>query len=117
GRREASRRAARDRSEEERMKVQQVMTRGAQCIGPDASLQDAARRMQDLDVGPLPVCGEGDRLVGMLTDRDITIRAVARGLDPRTTKVRDVMSKGIHYCLVDDAVEDAAREMKRHRIR
>ena len=73
--------------------------------------------MQDLDVGPLPVCGEGDRLVGMLTDRDITIRAVARGLDPRTTKVRDVMSKGIHYCLVDDAVEDAAREMKRHRIR
>jgi CBS domain-containing protein len=77
------------------------MTRGAECVRPDTTLQDAAQQMRDLDVGPLPVCGDGDRLVGMLTDRDITVRAVAEGLDPWTARVRDVMTPTIIYCFDD----------------
>lgn len=64
------------------MLVREVMTRGAECVAPTASLPDAARKMRDLDVGPLPVC-EDDRLVGMVTDRDIIVRAVADDRDPR----------------------------------
>jgi len=98
------------------MQVKDVMTRGAQCIAPDATLQEAARQMKGLDVGPLPVC-ENDRLVGMLTDRDITVRAVADGKDPCKTHVRDAMTEGIAYCFEDDDVADAARLMKEKQIR
>src|SRR5262249_27640612 len=65
------------------MRVKEVMTPGVECIPPDSTLQDAARKMQVLDVGPLPVC-DHDRLAGMLTDRDIVVRAVAEGRDPGT---------------------------------
>ena len=99
------------------MKVKDVLTRGAECVGPDATLQEAARKMRDLDVGPLPVCGDNDRLVGMLTDRDITVRAVAEGKDPRTAKVPDVMTEGISYCFEDDDVEAAARLMRDKQVR
>jgi CBS domain-containing protein len=98
------------------MQVREVMTRGVECARPDDTLQDAARKMRNLDVGPLPVC-ENDRLTGMVTDRDITIRAVAEGKDPRDARVRDVMSEGVEYCFEDDAVEEAARHMKDHQIR
>jgi len=67
-------------------------------------------------VGPLPIC-DNDRLVGMLTDRDITVRAVAEGKDPRATRVRDVMTEGVCYCFEDDDVADAARLMKENQIR
>jgi CBS domain-containing protein len=69
------------------MQVRDVMTHGVECIPPEATLQEAAQQMEALDVGPLPVSADG-RLVGMLTDRDITVRATARGLDPKTTTVR-----------------------------
>jgi len=72
--------------------------------------------MKDLDVGPLPVC-EGDRLVGMVTDRDITVRAVAEGCDSRTTTVRDVMTSDVVYCFENQDVEEAARLMKEHQVR
>jgi CBS domain-containing protein len=98
------------------MQVKDMMTRGAECIFPDATLQEAAQRMKSLDVGPLPVC-ENDRLVGMLTDRDITVRAVAEGRDPRATRVRDAMTEGVCYCFEDDDVADAARLMKEKQIR
>ena len=98
------------------MKVRDVMTRGAECIGPDDTLQQAARRMKDLDVGPLPVC-DSDRLAGMITDRDIVVRCIAEGGDPRTAKVRDAMSEGVCFCFEDDDVQDAARQMRDRQIR
>ena len=72
--------------------------------------------MEVLDVGPLPVC-EGNRVVGMITDRDITVRATAAGCDPKTTLVHDAMSQDITCCYEDQDVQDAARLMKEKQIR
>ena len=99
------------------MQVKEVMTRGVECMRPDATLQEAARKMRELDVGPLPVCGDNDRLVGMLTDRDITVRAVAEGQDPKSALVRDIMTPSIIYCFEDQDVTEAARLMKENQIR
>ena len=99
------------------MKIKSLMTSKVECIRPEATLEQAARRMRDLDVGPLPVCGDEDRLVGIVTDRDITIRAVAQGMDPKTMLVREVMTPSILYCFEDQDVEEAARLMKEHQIR
>ncbi len=99
------------------MFVRDVMTHGAECIRPAASLQEAAQKMKNLDVGPLPVCGDNDRLVGMITDRDITVRAVAEACDPRTTTVKDVMTPDVVYCFDDQDVQEAARLMKEHQVR
>jgi CBS domain-containing protein len=99
------------------MQVSKVMTRDAECVRPDNTLQEAARKMRDLDVGPLPVCGDNDRLVGMVTDRDIAVRAVADGQDTRTTQVRDVMTPDIIYCYEDQDVGEAARLMKEKQVR
>ncbi len=98
------------------MRVKDVMTKGAECVGPAASLQEAAGKMKGLDVGTLPVC-EGDRLVGMVTDRDITVRATAEALPPRLGQVRDVMTPDVVSCFEDQDVEEAARLMKEHQIR
>lgn len=98
------------------MRVKQVMTKGVECVNPSYSLQDAAKKMKTLDVGPLPVC-DNDRLVGMITDRDIIVRAVAEGCDPKTTQVKDVMTPDVVYCFEDDDVQDAARLMKENQIR
>jgi CBS domain-containing protein len=98
------------------MKVSEVMTPGAECTPPDATLQQAAERMKALDVGALPVCDK-DRLVGVLTDRDITVRSVSDGHDPRTDRVRDVMTPEIVYCFEDQDVAEAARLMRAKQIR
>jgi len=99
------------------MQVKEIMTRGADCTRPTASLQEAARKMRELDVGPLPVCGDNDRLVGMLTDRDITIRAVAEGQDPKTARVQDIMTPNIVYVFEDQDVTEAAQLMKEKQVR
>jgi CBS domain-containing protein len=93
-----------------------VMTRDVECVRPDATVQEAASRMKDLEVGPLPVC-ENDRLVGMLTDRDITVRATAEGWDPWTTHVREVMTGDVVYCFDDQDISEAAELMKQHQVR
>ena len=98
------------------MQLKEVMTRNVEVIGPEATLEDAASRMDALDIGPLPVC-ENDRLVGMITDRDITVRSTAMGEDPKTTHVRDAMSKDVLYCHEDDDVRDASRLMERKQVR
>jgi len=98
------------------MKIKEVMTRAVESVRPDQTLQEAAAKMKSLDVGPMPVT-EGDRLVGMLTDRDIVVRAVADGRDARTTKVRDAMTSDVVCCKEDDDVEDAATKMKDRQIR
>jgi CBS domain-containing protein len=99
------------------MRVYDIMTKGAECTRPDATLREAAGRMKDLDVGSLPVCGADDRLAGMLTDRDITVRAVAEGHDPTTWRVRDAMTPEVHYCFEDQDVAEAARLMMEKQIR
>jgi CBS domain-containing protein len=98
------------------MQIREVMSTDVELTNPDASLKEAAMAMRDGDFGALPV-GENDRLVGMLTDRDMTVRAVAEGKDPNSTTVRDAMSKGIDYCFEDDPVEDAAKLMSTRQIR
>jgi CBS domain-containing protein len=98
------------------MRVSEVMTRGVECIYPDASLQEAAAKMKSLDIGPLPVC-DNDRLVGMVTDRDITVRATAEGDDPTEIRVRDIMTPEVFYCFEDDLVDDAARTMEDKQVR
>jgi len=97
-------------------RIGDVMTRQPRVIQPDATVADAAAMMRRLDVGALPVC-DGTRLIGMLTDRDITVRSTADGRDPHLTPVRDVMSSGVAWANEDDPVEEAARIMREHRIR
>lgn len=92
------------------MLISDIMTRKVNIANPDHSLQQAAQIMAEEGVGCLPV-GEDDHLVGMITDRDITIRAVAYAKAPDTTKVRDVMSHDVKYCYDDDEIGDIARNM------
>jgi len=99
------------------MRLKDIMTPNPECIRPDASIQEAACKMRDLDVGPLPVCGYDDRLAGMITDRDIAVRAVAEGKDPRTTTVQDAMTEDIVFGFEDQELEDAARVMEMRQIR
>lgn len=98
------------------MQVAEIMTQGAEVIDPNTMIQDAARRMRAEDIGALPV-GENDRLIGMVTDRDIVLRAVAENRNPSNTAVRDVMSEHIYYCFDDDDIELAARTMAEHQVR
>lgn len=89
--------------------INQVMTPDIVIARPDQTIADAARMMAKADIGSLPV-GDDDRLVGMLTDRDIVVRAVAKGL-PADTPVREVMTDKIRYCYDDQSVADVARNM------
>jgi CBS domain-containing protein len=98
------------------MQLKDIMTSNPECVAPEDSLQDAARKMRNLDVGPLPIC-ENDRLAGMLTDRDIVVRAVAEGRNPQTTKVREVMSPDVFYGFEDQDVREAARTMQERQVR
>jgi len=103
-------------TKEATMQVKEIMTKGAECVSPSSTLQEAARKMKTLDVGPLPIC-DNDRLTGMITDRDITVRAVAEGCDPKTTTVKDVMTPDVVYCFEDQDVREATKLMKEHQIR
>jgi CBS domain-containing protein len=91
------------------MRVSEAMTREVRIATPGQSIRDVARLMADLDAGAMPV-GENDRLVGMITDRDIAIRAVAEGKGP-DTPVREVMSSDVKYCYDDEDLEHVARNM------
>lgn len=96
------------------MKVSEAMSTDVQICAPDHSLRDVAAVMARSDIGSLPV-GENDRLVGMITDRDITVRAVAEGKGP-DTPVRDVMSEGIAYCLEDDDLDEVSEKLGEHQL-
>jgi CBS domain-containing protein len=95
--------------------IKQLMTAGVEVVAPDDPIRVAARKMADGDVGFIPVC-DGKKLVGVITDRDIAVRAVAAGKDADTA-VRDVMTDEVVYCFEDDAVERVARLMKQREIR
>ena len=92
------------------MSISEVMTREVRVASPEDTLQNVAGVMEDEDFGSLPVA-ENDRLVGMLTDRDIAIRAVAHGLRPQDSKGREIMSMDVQYVYIDDSVQDVARIM------
>jgi CBS domain-containing protein len=96
-------------------KVSEVMSTDVQTISPDDTIEEAAQEMRDGDFGLVPVV-EDEQLVGVVTDRDIAIRAVAEGKDP-STPVGEVMSEGVVWVNEDDSVEDAARIMSEHQIR
>ena len=97
------------------MRVSDCMTRGVETTSPQETIRDAAKMMAECDAGALPV-GENDRLVGVITDRDIAIRAVAEGKGP-DAKVRDVMSAEVRYCFEDDDVDEVLRNMGELQVR
>ncbi len=98
-------------------KVRDIMTSGAECADIDDTLVDAARKMRDLDVGALPICGDDNRLKGVVTDRDIVIRCVADGRDPSTVKVSELAEGKPVTIGADDSAEDALRTMQQHGVR
>lgn len=97
------------------MKVSEAMTNDVRIADPDETIEQAARTLAEIDAGALPV-GKDDRLVGMITDRDIAIRAVAEGLGP-DTPVRGIMSTDIRWCFEDEDVEEVAEQMADYKIR
>ena len=98
------------------MKVKQAMHAGAQWVEPGTPLLELARLMRDHNIGAIPI-GENDRLVGMVTDRDIVCRGLALGLDLGKATARDVMSKGVFYCKDTQDVADAAHTMEQNKVR
>jgi CBS domain-containing protein len=97
------------------MKISDAMTRNVKIASPAQSIREAARIMAEIDAGSLPV-GENDRLVGMITDRDIAVRAVAEGKSP-DTKVSDVMSHEVLYCFEDQELDEVSRNMGDEKVR
>jgi len=98
------------------MKVKQAMHKGVTWVDPRTSVEKLATLMRGHDIGAIPI-GENDRLVGMVTDRDIACRCIAAGLDPKTATARDVMTEGIVFCLDKQELDDAARIMETKRVR
>ena len=98
------------------MKVKNAMHKGAVWIDPEAPLSDLAERMRKEDIGSIPI-GENDRLIGMVTDRDIALRGLCGDADPLQLTARDVMSEPIVYCNANEDLDDAIRIMEREQIR
>lgn len=98
-------------------KAREVMTAGAECVGENETLVDAARKMRDLDVGALPICGEDNRLKGIITDRDIVVRCLAEGGDPSTTPAGQLGQGKPVTIGADDSIEEVLRTMSEHQIR
>jgi CBS domain-containing protein len=98
------------------MKVKEMMHKGAEYVAPNAKLQIVARKMRDYDVGSIPVC-DGGKVVGIVTDRDIAIRALANGKDVAKLEAKDVMSKDVIFCRDNENAEDAIRIMEDNQVR
>jgi CBS domain-containing protein len=98
--------------------TREVMSGGAECIGEKDTIEAAARKLASLDVGAMPICGEDDRLKGMLTDRDITIKVVAEGKDPAQTTAGDLATQDEVVTIgADDSVDEALRTMTEKKVR
>ena len=95
------------------------MTGGAECVGENDTLADAARRLAELDVGAMPICGEDNRLKGMITDRDIVVKVIAQGKDPSSVKAGELGQGDGETVTIgaDDSIEEALRTMKEHAVR
>lgn len=99
------------------MKLSSIMTGGIETIPPQATLAEAAKKMASQDIGSLPVCADRRLVVGIITDRDITVRAVARGMDPNQTRVEEVMTRDVLSCSAEAEVEDACQLMQERQVR
>jgi CBS domain-containing protein len=97
--------------------AREVMTGGAECIGENETIVEAAKKMTDVDVGALPICGEDDRLKGMVTDRDIAVKVLAQGKDPSSTRAGELGEGKPVTIGADDSVEEALRTMKEEKVR
>jgi CBS domain-containing protein len=97
--------------------AREIMTSGAECVGENESLADAAKKMRELDVGALPICGEDNRLKGMLTDRDIVVEAIAQGKSPDETKAGQLGDGKPVTIGADDSAEEALQTMAEHKVR
>ncbi|MFG2359145.1 CBS domain-containing protein [Streptomyces sp. NPDC048521] len=98
------------------LKARDIMTAGAKCVGQHESLQDAARLMRDMQVGALPICGDDDRLQGMVTDRDIVIHCVADGQDPAQVECGS-LGGNLHWIDADASATDALHLMEQHQVK
>jgi CBS domain-containing protein len=98
------------------MKLKDIMSRDLEFVDPNTSLQEAAKKMKDINAGPMPVV-EDRKPLGILTDRDITIRAVAEGKDTRKTKVSEIMTQEVIACFEDQDVAEAAKIMGEKQVR
>ncbi|PYY55898.1 MULTISPECIES: CBS domain-containing protein [unclassified Curtobacterium] len=97
--------------------VRELMTESVECIGENDPLTQAAKLMADLDVGALPICGDDDRLKGMLTDRDIVVKCLAYGGDPATKTAKDLGFTEVVTIGADDDIQEALRMMQEHQVR
>jgi CBS domain-containing protein len=97
--------------------AREIMTGGVECIGENETLEDAARKLADLEVGAMPICGEDNRLKGMLTDRDIVVKAIAEGKVPGETKAGELGEGKPVTIGADDSAEEALRTMSEHKVR
>ena len=97
--------------------AREIMSGGVDCIGENETVAEAARKMAQLGVGALPICGEDDRLKGMLTDRDIVVKVLAQGKDPSSTKVSELAEGKPVTIGADDSVAEALQTMKDHKVR
>ena len=98
------------------MKVNEILTHVPEVVRPESSLFEAAQKMKSLDIGMLPVC-DGEKLVGMISDRDITVRGVAQARDPKTARVQEAMTTEVIYCFDYEDVKDVARKMEEKQVR
>jgi CBS domain-containing protein len=98
------------------MKVNEIMTRNVEYIDPETPIAKAAEKMRHHNIGFLPICAK-DRLVGTITDRDITIQSVAQGRDPRLTPVREIMNPQVFYCYEDDDIHKVGQYMREREVR
>jgi CBS domain-containing protein len=94
-----------------------IMSGGVECVGEKETLEQAARKLKDLDVGSLPICGEDNRLKGMLTDRDIVVKCLAEGGDPRSVTAGELGEGKPVTIGADDSIEEAIRTMQEHKVR
>src|SRR4051795_9907236 len=100
-------------------KARDIMTTDVKAISEDATTQEAAEQMKELDIGALPICGSDDRLKGLITDRDIVVGVIAEGKDPGSTKVGDLSTGDSSTVTIgaDDSLEEALETIKRHQVR
>ncbi|WP_406815412.1 CBS domain-containing protein [Mycobacterium sp. M23085] len=94
-----------------------IMNAGVTCVGERETLNAAAQHMRERDIGALPICGDDDRLNGIVTDRDIVIKGLATGLDPNTTTVGELAQNGVHYVSADASIQEMLNVMEEHQIR
>ncbi|MCG2622118.1 CBS domain-containing protein [Arthrobacter sp. I2-34] len=97
--------------------AREIMTGGAECVGENETLAAAAKKMQEFDVGSLPICGDDQRLKGMITDRDIVIKCIAAGGDPRSVKAGELAQGKPVTIGADDSIDEAVETMKSHKVR